>query len=229
MISGIIRMFFGIFLLPACYALAVAFFDLLTCSQVVISEVLYLTGGIAAFLACWFAFPHPVKAYVFGHEMTHALWGMLFGARASRMKVTDKGGSVHLSKTNVLITLAPYFFPFYTFVAGLLALAVRIFADPLPCIPLWVFLVGFTWAFHVVFTIDSLTRRQPDILIYGRLFSWTFIFIVNTILVFGWFVAVSSVGFSRLWEILSAALADAYLGVYGLLVSMCRIFLTGLS
>ena len=101
--------------------------------------------------------------YVLGHELTHALSGMLFGAKASRLKVTDKGGSVNLTKTNFIITLAPYFFPFYTFVVGIAALIVLIFVRPLPLIPLWVALVGFTWAFHLLFTLDSLSQRQPDI------------------------------------------------------------------
>ena len=207
-------MFIGILLLPACFAFAKAFYLVMMHSGVVFSEVLFLLGGIAAFLLCWFFLPRPVKMYVFGHELTHAFWGILFGAKVSRLKVTDKGGSVNLTKTNFLITLAPYFFPFYTFVVGVVALIVSLFVKPLPCIPLWVALVGFTWAFHILFTIDSLAQRQPDIATYGRIISWTFIFLSNITIVLLWFVAVSSVTFAFLCGVLSEAIFDSYAFVW---------------
>ena len=49
------------------------------------------------------------------------MWGLLFGARPSDVRVSASGGSVRLSKSNLLITLAPYFFPFYTFVVIVVA------------------------------------------------------------------------------------------------------------
>ena len=77
-------------------------------------------AGLVAQLAVWKFLPLPVRAYVLGHELTHALWGLLFGARVSKLRVGTSGGSVTLSKSNVWITLAPYFFPFYTVVVALI-------------------------------------------------------------------------------------------------------------
>ena len=61
--------------------------------------------------------------YVFGHELTHALWTWLFGGQVKKMKVSSSGGHVIISKTNFLIALAPYFFPLYAvIVVGVFAL-----------------------------------------------------------------------------------------------------------
>ncbi len=224
MIAKLLRMSLGLMLLPACFAFAKAFYLVLMQSGGALSEMLFLLGGIAAFLLCWFFLPRPVRIYVLGHELTHALSGMLFGAKASKLKVTDKGGSVNLTKTNFIITLAPYFFPFYTFAVGVAALIVLIFARPLPLIPLWAGLVGFTWAFHILFTLESLSQRQPDIATYGRILSWTSIFLVNVLIVLLWFAAVSSVSLSFVWSTLWGALADSYVWSAKAIAALCRLF-----
>jgi len=138
-------------------------------------------GGFVACFVFALVCPSPVRTYVLGHELTHAIWGLAFGARVSNIKVAASGGSVVLSKSNVLITLAPYFFPFYTALVALIALVTRIFADPLPWPLAWLFAIGFTWCFHVYFTLHALFQRQPDVMEYGRLFSWSFIWTANAI------------------------------------------------
>ena len=72
------------------------------------------------------------------------------------------------------------------------------------------FLVGFTWAFHILFTLQTLTQRQPDIKLYGRIFSWTFIFIANVALVLVFLAAVSDLTFLKLGTTLLGRVAGAY-------------------
>jgi len=183
-------------------------------------EALSLLGGIAAFALCWLAIPHPVRAYVLGHELTHAIWGMAFGAMPSKLRVSEAGGSVNLTKSNMLITLAPYFFPFYTFVVIIAALATYAFVRPLPFMPLWMFMIGFTWAFHVLFTLQSLTERQPDIALYGRVFSWTFIFMANAALVIVWLAATSTLSFAAAGGLIVRRTAGAYASVLSAVFSL---------
>ena len=222
--AGFFRLLFGIALLPACWGIARASLDSLSAatesSGGFTVEVLALLGGIVAFAMCWMAISHPVKAYVLGHELTHALWGLLFGARPSDVRVGSSGGSVTLTKSNFLITLAPYFFPFYTFVVVVAALVTFAFLRPLPFLPLWLFLVGFTWAFHVLFTLETLTQRQPDVKLYGRIFSWTFIFIANVSLVLVWLAAMTPLSFARLGGFLVHRIGDAYAAIFDLAVSL---------
>src|SRR5438874_10137771 len=72
-----------------------------------------LLAGAACWLVIFLLLPKPMWVYVFGHELTHALWTWLFGGRVRQFKATSAGGHVVVNKTNVLITLAPYFFPLY--------------------------------------------------------------------------------------------------------------------
>ena len=215
--ANFIRMLVGVALLPACWGVCRAFFDSVLAAggaEGISVEAVSLLGGVAAFALCWMALSHPVRAYVLGHELTHALWGLLFGAKPSKLKVTETGGSVNLSKTNMLITLAPYFFPFYTFIVIVVALITYAFVRPLPFLPLWMFMVGFTWAFHVLFTIETLAQRQPDVKLYGRIFSWVFIFLANVMLVLVWLAATTPLTFMQLGGMIVTHVVSAYLGVF---------------
>lgn len=214
--ANFLRLLTGLALLPACWGVSRAFLDSVLAAaggSGLSVEALSLLGGIAAFALAWMALSHPVKAYVLGHELTHALWGLLFFARPSDLTVGASGGSVKLSKTNLLITLAPYFFPFYTFVVIVCALVTAAFLRPLPCLPLWLFLIGFTWAFHVLFTLETLGRRQPDVKAYGRIFSWTFIFLVNVAIVLVWLAAMTPLTFGDLGGFLLHRVTSAYVAV----------------
>jgi hypothetical protein len=126
------------------------------------------------------------------------------------VRVGESGGSVNLTKSNVVITLAPYFFPFYTFVVIVAALVTFAFVRPLPYLPLWMFLIGFTWAFHVLFTLETLTQRQPDVTLYGRLFSWTFIYLANVMLVLLWLASMTHLTFAELWRSLAVRVVGSY-------------------
>jgi hypothetical protein len=210
------RVLLGLALLPACWAFMRS---LVQCVMVAAGgsgfsvEAVSLLAGMAAFALCWATITHPVRMYVLGHELTHALWGLLFGARPSDVRVSESGGSVKLTKSNIFITLAPYFFPFYTFVVIVAALVTFAFLRPLPFLPLWMFLIGFTWAFHVLFTLETLTQRQPDVKLYGRIFSWVFILLVNIALVLVWMAATTPLTFAQLGGILVERILSAYSGV----------------
>ena len=217
-IASFLRMLSGIVLLPFCWALSLALFDSIVvaagASGGFTVELISLLAGMAAFSLCWLAVAHPVRVYILGHELTHALWGLLFGARPSRLRVGKDCGSVNLTKSNVFITLAPYFFPFYTFIVIVAALIVSIFCRPLPFLPLWLFMVGFTWAFHVLFTFETLTQRQPDIHLYGRIFSWVFIYLVNRAIILVWLSLTTSLKFTEMAAMIVDRTSSAYAGVF---------------
>ncbi|MGN0832086.1 MAG: hypothetical protein ACI4RD_00375 [Kiritimatiellia bacterium] len=215
--GGFLRLLLGFALLPMCWGVSRAFLDAIVLAAGATgwlsAEALSLLGGVAAFAFAWMALSHPVRMYVLGHELTHALWGLLFGAWPSDLRVGTSGGSVRLTKSNVLITLAPYFFPFYTFVVIVAALVTYAFFRPLPYLPLWMFLIGFTWSFHVLFTLETLTRRQPDVKLYGRIFSWALIFLVNVAIVLVWLATMTPLTFAELGGILANRVIAAYTGI----------------
>lgn len=211
------RWLIGLALLPMCWGFVRSLVDSLVRAAGggggFSAEAVALLGGLAAFALSWATLSHPVRMYVLGHELTHALWGLLFGARPSDVKVSESGGSVKLTKSNFIITLAPYFFPFYTFVVIVVALITYAFLRPLPFLPFWMFLIGFTWAFHVLFTLETLTQRQPDVKLYGRVFSWSVILLVNVALVLVWLAATTPLTFAALGGVLVERVLSAYTAV----------------
>jgi len=136
-----------------------------------------LLGGAACWIVIFLLLPKPMWIYVFGHELTHALWTWLFGGEVKKMKITSAGGHVVISKTNFLIALAPYFFPLYVvLVIGGFALGRWFWGWPLVYFHL---LVGAAYAFHVTLTLHVLQTRQSDITGQGYLFSAVVIFLGN--------------------------------------------------
>ena len=121
-------------------------------------------AGYLLWLLVFVFLPKPVRTYVLGHELTHAVWALVMGARVSGLSVRKAGGQVRTSKTNWAITLAPYFFPFY----AMLLMAGFFIAHAIWDLTahFWIlfFLVGLGWSFHITFTIMVLvTVNQPDV------------------------------------------------------------------
>ena len=136
-------------------------------------------GGGACWLVVFLLLPKPMLFYVFGHELTHAVWTWLFGGRVKRFKASSKGGHVVVSKSNFLIVLAPYFFPLYAVLVLLIfALGQMLFGWNRYLV--WFhLLIGFTYSFHVTLTWHILRTRQTDITSQGYLFSAVVIFLGN--------------------------------------------------
>src|SRR5687768_10268500 len=103
----------GILLLPVCFGAANALSRVLSAAGNAHTFWVALVGGAACWLAVFLLLPKPMLLYVFGHELTHAVWTWAFGGRVKRFKVTRGGGHVIITKSNFLIALAPYFFPLY--------------------------------------------------------------------------------------------------------------------
>jgi len=170
----------------------------------------WLLGGLLFWLILYVVMPRPVRTYILAHELTHALWGWMMGARVSNLRVAGDSGSVTLSKTNFLITLAPYFFPLYTMLTIALFAILGLFYEVERFHLWWMGMIGFTWGFHFTFTISTLMQRQTDIQACGHLFSYTFIYSLNTMGVGLWSVVVTS------------ATLERYVGLFteGLIVSI---------
>ena len=124
-------------------------------------------------------FNRPMRTYVFGHELTHALASMAFGGRVKDFKVSARGGSVQLTKTNFFVALAPYCIPLYAlFVVLAYALGRKFYPGRVLEI-VFPIVLGVSLAFHVSLTLYALRQRQPDIHKTGTFFSLVFILLAN--------------------------------------------------
>lgn len=141
----------------------------------------YFFGGFITYLIFQFAFFRPIRTYVFGHELTHALWSMLFGGKVKDFTVRANGGKVVLTKTNFLINLAPYFFPIYTFLIVIIYFILKSFGHDIQFFVYIIFALGLTFSFHLALLIYAFSLGQSDIKKTGRLFSLTLIVLFNII------------------------------------------------
>jgi hypothetical protein len=120
-----------------------------------------------------------MRLYVFGHELTHALWTWLFGGRVKRFKATAKGGHVVVTRSNFVIALAPYFFPVYVVLLILCFVVGHVIWGWTPYLVWFHLLIGAAYAFHVTLTFHILRTRQSDITSQGYFFSAVIIFLGN--------------------------------------------------
>ena len=183
--------------------------------QAVPYPLLALLAGFLLWQMIFIFLPRPVRTYVFAHELTHALWGWFMGARVSKFRVAKDKGSVTLSKTNFLITLAPYFFPLYTVLLVITYYVLLIFWEVEKYHSVWLGLIGFTWGFHLSFTVITLMQHQSDIHSCGYLFSYTFIYLMNVLGICLWVVLVSTASMAEMGRFLYNYTLAAGIQIWG--------------
>lgn len=212
--SRFFKMLIGILLLPACWAVSVATYKLYQLSGDTMAADGFgawaLPIGFLLWTGIYFLLPKPFRTYVLGHELTHALWALLMGGQVGKLKIGSKGGHVELSKTNFVITLAPYFFPFYAFLVIATYYLAGIWFEVETYQAWWLGAVGFTWAFHVTFTLAMLAQRQPDIQEHGRIFSYAIVYFMNVLAIGIWMVLVGAPKLLSYGELLAHEHAATY-------------------
>ena len=124
-----------------------------------------------------------MSTYVFGHELTHALAGLLSGAQIKKFKVYRNKGSVSLTKNNVFITLAPYFVPIYPIIIILVYFTLAWYIDVTKIYSWFLFFSGIALAFYYALTFYAIKVGQEDMIIYGEFFSFVFVCFINIIMV----------------------------------------------
>ena len=137
----------------------------------------FLAGGLT-YLSAHLLFKKPILTYVFGHELTHAFFAVLFGGRIKSFQASERGGRVTITKSNFIITLAPYFFPLYT-CAALVCYGFASAAEARWAAGWTVFFAGATFSFHVILTFLFLQTDQTDIEEHGAVFSYPLIYLFN--------------------------------------------------
>ncbi len=187
---------FGYFLIPVIVLLTQSLF---TCfHQVAVDHRFWATqefrffvigsaAWAAVFLASLWAFgePRPLRVYVFGHELTHAIWVWAMMGRVSRFKVAREGGHIITDTNNFLIALAPYFYPLYSLAVIVVYGVTSLFYNMAPFTPLLFGLLGFTWAFHMSFSFWMIPKGQSDLTYHGTFFSLMVICVMNLLLLLG--------------------------------------------
>ena len=187
----------AIFLLPVCAILTQTFFTVFARATVThrlwaAEEFWFFSLGAILWLIAFFGLPRPMVVYVFGHELTHALWVLLMGGRVSRFRVSRDGGHIVTDRNNFWIALAPYFFPLYSLIVIAAYGILGLFMNVQPYGRLLYALIGVTWAFHFTFTCWMIPKKQTDLTDHGTFFSLVVIYFMNLALLSVMLVLASS-------------------------------------
>jgi hypothetical protein len=185
----LLKQIIAILLLPTCAAMTLSVLQVgqmlaLHPGRSSSTPTIAFCAGYALWLSVFVLLPKPVRTYVLGHELTHALWALLMGARVSGLRVGKGGGQVRTSKSNWAIVLAPYFFPFYAMMFIGLFFLINLFWNLSDHVWILFLLIGFGWSFHVTFTLMTLlTVSQPDVRSQGVVFSAVTIYLMNLLFI----------------------------------------------
>lgn len=181
MIKLILKFIIGVVALPLAYGVTLAFYK----NAILISELAkrldYFTWGIVIYVILHLLFYKPTYFYVLGHEAVHAGMAWIFGGKIKSFKVSEDGGAVKTDKSNFIIELAPYFIPIYAII--ITAVYFVIASSYAINGALFVFLIGFALAFHIISTIEIMKIRQPDIVKSGYFFSIIMVYVINIIVI----------------------------------------------
>lgn len=169
----------GLCLIPASFSVSIAVFNIAFMCPDLIPNVMTFFIGFVSHLIFFLAFRKPMLAYVVGHELTHAIWVLMFRGQVRSISMSKNGGAVKATKVNPLIILAPYFFPIYTLVIIGIWLLLSHFYYIQQFLPLAIFFIGFTWSFHLLLNLYILMESQQDIRAVGRIFSAVLIYTLN--------------------------------------------------
>ena len=186
----LIRWLVALVLLPLCWVTTWTFlsrFSLATVEQGFwqTAKFWYFATG-ALVMAGWFwsglLQTFFLYLYVLGHELTHAVFVVLFRGKVTDFHVSTRGGYITTDKTNLVIALSPYFVPIWAVLCALLYAALRFGVTLTPAWDLVFYAVmGVTWTFHMAWTVWMLPRYQPDLQEHGTFLSLVVIYQANLI------------------------------------------------
>ena len=166
------------------------------------ASLMFAAGAMVSTLLCA-AFRNFSLPYIFAHELTHAIFGRLSGAKVSGLTLARYGGKVSISKSNIMILLSPYFVPFYAFLLVLIYSPLSLFA-PMSGTVLgraYVLFIGLAWTHHFWWTVVAFCQPQHDFKEYGRFFSVNLILFANLLTLFLLFGMFSPMPWGRLFAI----------------------------
>ncbi|MFH0738794.1 MAG: hypothetical protein V2A59_02930 [Candidatus Omnitrophota bacterium] len=161
---GIIKLILGICLLPFVYSATRAFLN--ESSVLDKATSLYFYSGLVSFLVVYLFIYEPVIIYARGQKILEAIFRFF----------------------TPLVKVAPYLLPIYTILLLVLYPFYANFDKSANTLRIFMLLIGFSIALHLVFSAKSLRSKQGDFLKSNYIFGFSFVYIIN--------IAILALGFS---------------------------------
>ncbi|UCD55063.1 MAG: hypothetical protein JSV93_06030 [Candidatus Omnitrophota bacterium] len=179
MFRKILKALIAIFFVPVVISSTKAFFQSLRHLDFVNVNLLWLVSGFFTYPIFHIIFLKPMYIYAWGHEIVHVLSIWLCGGKVTSFQISQEGGTVAATKSNLFIRLSPYFVPIHAIFLFLLYWILSRFYNMSKFSNEFTFLIGFAISFHLIMTVEVMKKRQPDILKTGYLFSILLIYVAN--------------------------------------------------
>jgi hypothetical protein len=93
-----LKILFGLSLVPFCVGFAWQFTKTVFTVHYRPDTPYYFFAGVLTYITIHVLFRKPVLTYVIGHELTHALFALLFGGAVKSIHASDRGGRVTITK-----------------------------------------------------------------------------------------------------------------------------------
>jgi len=155
---GIIKFILGICLLPFVYSISLAFLNQFSLVEKSLQG--YFWSGVSALLIVYLFIGEPELIYTKGQKLLEMIFVFF----------------------KPLVRLAPYVLPIYTillFIAyGLLSAVIK---SPW-LVRYSIFLIGFTFALHLVFSAKTIRSKKSDFLKANYIFGFSLIYIIGLVI-----------------------------------------------
>ena len=177
--------FLGCILIHASFAL-----DYSSPSPVLVPLIIGFTAGLLIF----FFINKFTPVYIFGHELAHWIFAKIFMKETGKFRVGKDGGAVEIKDPNLLIALAPYFYPTFTVLWIPFWFLFKHLNERFEwALSIYFAILAVTWSYHVAMTLYALKFEQSDLKRYGKPLSFSIIIFVNMVIIF-LFLALFTIG-----------------------------------
>ena len=166
--SGVLKLVCGILLLPFVYATTQSFIAQFASLGADVGR--YFSSGIIAFLVIHLFVWEAQVIYKKGQRFVEVIFGFF----------------------SPLVKIAPYLLPIYTIFLFAFYLVIFGISQSRSLVDQCIFLIGFSIAFHLVFTAQALINKQSDYLKGNYIFGFSLIYVINIFLL--------SFGFNLIFE-----------------------------
>lgn len=163
---GIIKFILGVCLLPFVYSVTAALLGELSITSKFLQKDFWT--GVVSFLLIYFFIWEPALIYAKGQKILEFVFTFF----------------------KPLVKVAPYLLPIYSLLLIVVYLIASAF-QPGWMLDYFVFLLGFTISLHLVFSAKSMRSKKGDFLKSNYLFGFSFIYILNLILLGACFMAIA--------------------------------------
>ena len=157
-IFGITKFILGIWLLPFVYSTTISFLNEFALIEK--TQQTYFWSGLISFLLIYLFIWEPVIIYSKGQKLLELVFNYF----------------------KPLVRVAPYLLPIYTIVLFIIYGLLSFIFKSVTSLNYFVFLFGFSIGLHLIFSAKSIRAKQNDFLKSNYIFGFSFIYIINLIL-----------------------------------------------